>query len=70
MDGTGSAGFGRAHREAFTAGISKDSDRAPIDDMLATIEWVAARQKIDRKRIALFGNGYGGTLALRALLLT
>jgi dipeptidyl aminopeptidase/acylaminoacyl peptidase len=63
----GTAGFGRAHRDAFLSGLPGRNDRAPIDDLLATVEWIAGQQRIDRKRIALFGSGYGGTLALRAL---
>lgn len=63
----GSAGFGRAHREAFTAGLPQGVDRPPVDDILATIDWIASRQPIDQNRVALVGVGYGGTLALRAL---
>ncbi len=61
----GVGGFGLKHRAGLVAGI----DRAPIDDALATIEWLAARQPIDRKRIATMGNGFGGYLAVRALQL-
>lgn len=61
----GVGGFGIRHRAAVLDGI----DRVPIDDALAALEWVAARQPIDRRRVATFGNGFGGYLALRALQL-
>jgi pimeloyl-ACP methyl ester carboxylesterase len=61
----GAGGFGLKHREAIHAGI----DRVPIEDVLATMEWVSARYKFDRKRIATMGEGFGGYLALRALQL-
>ncbi len=59
----GVGGFGRAHRDAILAGL----DRAPIDDALATLDWIAARHSIDRKRVATLGHGFGGYLAVRAL---
>lgn len=61
----GTLGFGRRHFDTSTAGV----DRAPVADALATIEWLAARIKIDRKRVALLGRGFGGYLAVRALQL-
>ncbi len=61
----GVVGFGARHRDAIQQGI----DRVPIDDALATAEWVAKRYKFDRRRIAAMGEGFGGYLALRALQL-
>ncbi len=61
----GTEGFGAKHRDAIQAG----ADRVPVDDILATIDYVATRQKIDRRRIATMGEGFGGFLALRALQL-
>jgi acetyl esterase/lipase len=61
----GSAGFGTQYREAPRSGL----DRVPIEDMRAAIAWVTARNPIDRKRVALLGQGFGGYLALRALQL-
>jgi pimeloyl-ACP methyl ester carboxylesterase len=61
----GTNGFGRAHRNAVQAGL----DRVPIEDALATIEWLSTQYKIDRRRIATMGEGFGGYLALRALQL-
>jgi len=61
----GSDGFGIKHRSAIHAGI----DRIPLDDALAAIAWIAQHHPVDRKRIATFGRGLGGYLALRALQL-
>jgi pimeloyl-ACP methyl ester carboxylesterase len=61
----GTEGFGAKHRDAIQAG----ADRVPVDDILATIDYVASRQPIDRRRIATMGEGFGGYLALRALQL-
>jgi dipeptidyl aminopeptidase/acylaminoacyl peptidase len=61
----GSGGQGIAHRNALQQGI----DRIPLEDVVATIDWVGAHYKIDRKRIAAIGEGFGGYLALRALQL-
>ena len=59
----GSSGFGLAHRDAIQKGI----DEIPIEDIRATIEWIAAHYAINRKRVALLGRGFGGYLALRAV---
>jgi acetyl esterase/lipase len=59
----GSAGFGARHRDAIQAGL----DRVVIEDVLATLDWVGTRVKIDRKRVATMGEGFGGFLALRAV---
>jgi dipeptidyl aminopeptidase/acylaminoacyl peptidase len=61
----GSTGFGAQHRDAIKAGI----DRVVIDDVLATIDWLAKKGKINRRRVATMGQGFGGYLALRALQL-
>ncbi len=61
----GSAGFGTQFREA----IRQDLDRIPLADIRAAISWASAGHKIDRKRVALLGEGFGGYLALRALQL-
>ncbi|MEO6567371.1 MAG: prolyl oligopeptidase family serine peptidase [Opitutaceae bacterium] len=61
----GSAGFGIAHREAIRASL----DRGPLSDVLATLEWLRPRYKIDFRRVGLIGEGYGGYLALRGLQL-
>jgi pimeloyl-ACP methyl ester carboxylesterase len=61
----GVGGFGIKHRDAVLAGI----DRVPVEDALATVDWIARRHPLDRKRIATLGNGFGGYLAVRALQL-
>jgi dipeptidyl aminopeptidase/acylaminoacyl peptidase len=61
----GTAGFGVKHRNAVRSAI----DRAPVDDALAAIEWLARHYAIDRRRVATFGHGLGGYLAVRALQL-
>ena len=65
VDYRGISGFGRARRDAAKEAI----DRVPLDDLRATIEWLAPRQLFDRSRIALVGRQFGGSLALRALQL-
>src|SRR4029077_9033500 len=47
-------------------------DRVSVDDAVAAIEWIAARnpdRPFDRKRVATLGRGFGGYLAVRALQL-
>lgn len=61
----GSAGFGTRVREALRANL----DGIPVEDVRATIAWVEAHQTVDRKRVALLGEGFGGYVALRALQL-
>jgi len=58
----GSAGFGTRHREA----LREDIGQVPVSDLRAAIAWVTAQHKIDHKRVALLGEGFGGYLALRA----
>lgn len=65
VDYRGSAGHGRAHLNALLEGI----DSVPLDDILASIDWISARYKIDRARTVIMGEGFGGYLALRALQL-
>jgi dipeptidyl aminopeptidase/acylaminoacyl peptidase len=61
----GARGFGIKHRSA----LRSEGERAPVDDALAVIDWVARHHAIDRKRVATLGRGLGGYLALRALQL-
>ena len=61
----GSTGFGRAHVTAIQQGI----DTIPTEDMVAAVQWLNARSKIDLQRVILMGEGLGGYLALRALQL-
>jgi dipeptidyl aminopeptidase/acylaminoacyl peptidase len=57
----GTAGFGARHRDSLLEGV----DRVPIDDAVATVEWVSSHYRIDRKRVVIYGRGFGGYLALR-----
>ena len=59
----GSSGFGRAHLDA----LRESGDRVALDDIIAALDAVQATHAVARKRVAILGNGYGGTLALRAL---
>jgi acetyl esterase/lipase len=61
----GSTGFGRAHLTAIQQGI----DTIPTEDIVAAVDWLNTRWKIDRERVILMGEGLGGYLALRALQL-
>jgi dienelactone hydrolase len=61
----GSAGHGRAHLGALQEGI----DSVPLEDVLASIDWIAAKYKVDRSRLIIMGEGFGGYLAFRALQL-
>jgi pimeloyl-ACP methyl ester carboxylesterase len=59
----GSAGFGRAHLSA----LREQGDKAAMEDIMAALDWVQARETLSKKRVAILGNGYGGYLALRAM---
>jgi dipeptidyl aminopeptidase/acylaminoacyl peptidase len=61
----GTDGYGRNFRNAILQGV----DRIPIDDALATVEWVLSRYGGDKSRIATYGQSFGGYLALRAIQL-
>jgi dipeptidyl aminopeptidase/acylaminoacyl peptidase len=58
----GGGGFGLAHRNAIRVAM----DKVPVEDAVAAIDWIAQHHGIDRQRIAAFGRGLGGYLALRA----
>lgn len=61
----GSSGFGLAFREALSEGI----DRIPLTDVMESVEWLASRYPVDPNRLGLYGRGFGGYLAIRALQL-
>jgi pimeloyl-ACP methyl ester carboxylesterase len=65
LDYRGVAGLGARHRDAAKAGF----DRIPIEDVRATVAWLAAQQRINPKRVAMVGQGFGGFIALRAVQL-
>jgi hypothetical protein len=58
----GVSGLGRRHLDSLRA----DPDGAPAADAVAAIEWIAARHRIDRKRVVAWGEGVAGYFALRA----
>lgn len=59
----GSGGLGALHRDAVRDGFA----RAPVADLHATLDWLAAHIPYDRRRVALVGEGFGGYVALRAV---
>jgi pimeloyl-ACP methyl ester carboxylesterase len=61
----GSPGAGVSFREAIRGGF----DRIPLSDALAAVGWAEGRFPVDKTRVAVFGRGYGGYLALRAMQL-
>ncbi len=65
VDFRGAAGLGARHRDAAREAL----DRIPIEDLRATVSWLAAEKKINPRRVALVGQGFGGFLALRAVQL-
>ncbi len=64
LNNRGVLGLGTTHREALRKDIETAS--AVGQDAVATVEWLASQQKIDRKRIVMAGEGFSGHLALRA----
>lgn len=63
LNGRGAWGLGIKHRAALKAGY----DLVQIDDILTTIDELEKRFQVNRDRVALFGRGHGGFIALRAL---
>lgn len=61
----GSAGFGTRYLNAAREGF----DTAPLQDILACLDWVHGAYGLNRQLAAIMGRGYGGYLALRALQL-
>lgn len=63
LDYRGSAGRGRAHREAVRGAW----DVGPLADVERVVAWLEKQDVFDRRRVALVGEGFGGYIALRAL---
>jgi pimeloyl-ACP methyl ester carboxylesterase len=63
INGRGAWGLGLQHRAALKSGY----DLVQIDDILTTIGELEARFQVNPNRVALFGRGHGGFIALRAL---
>jgi dipeptidyl aminopeptidase/acylaminoacyl peptidase len=59
----GSTGFGRALEEAGQGALRADAAR----DIGSLLVWIDLQRDLDRNRVALLGEGYGGYLALQAL---
>lgn len=58
----GTLGYGMKFRD----GLRDDLDRAATDDALAALDWIGRSNRIDRKRVVTFGDGFAAHLALRA----
>lgn len=65
LDYRGVAGLGARHRDAAKAAF----DLVPIEDVRATVAWLAAQKSVNPKRVAVVGQGFGGFVALRAVQL-
>ncbi|WP_415907434.1 alpha/beta hydrolase family protein [Oleiharenicola sp. Vm1] len=63
INGRGVWGLGTKHREALKGGY----DLVQIDDIVETVGELEKLFQVNRDRIALFGRGHGGFIALRAL---
>jgi dipeptidyl aminopeptidase/acylaminoacyl peptidase len=63
LNARGTWGQGKEHRAALRAGY----DRAQVDDVVSAIDELEKRFLVNRDRVALFGRGHGGFIALRAL---
>ncbi len=63
FNGRGAWGLGLKHRDALKPGY----DVAQVEDILGTLDELEKRFQINRDRVALFGRGHGGFIALRAL---
>lgn len=64
VDVRGSAGYGRAFREAFLM----DYGGRDLDDLRAVVDGLAALPYVDRGRVGIYGSSYGGLLSVYALL--
>lgn len=63
LDFRASKGYGRAWRTA----IYRQMGTPELEDHLDALEWIAAREPIDRERVGIYGGSYGGFLALMAM---
>ena len=59
----GSSGKG----QTFQNSVRNSIDYTASEDILSTITYLADKKQIDPKRVIVMGDGFGGTLALRAL---
>lgn len=63
VDYAGSGGRGLSWQHA----TQDRPDEAPLENLATVIRWLASRELIDDRRVAVVGEGLGGYLALRAL---
>ncbi len=62
INARGGGGLGARHRDAIKDGF----DRAALEDLRTTFDWLGAHVPYDRKRVAIVGDGFGGYVALHA----
>lgn len=63
LNGRGAWGLGLKQRQTLTSGY----DLVQVADIATTVESLGQAFKVNLKRVALFGRGHGGFIALRAL---
>lgn len=63
LDFRASKGYGRAWRTA----IYRQMGTPELEDYLDALEWIAAREPIDRNRVGIYGGSYGGFITLMAM---
>lgn len=63
LDYNGSRGYGRD----FRTSIYRQMGEPEIKSGLAAVEYLVSREKVDRRRIGLFGGSYGGFYTLMAM---
>jgi dipeptidyl aminopeptidase/acylaminoacyl peptidase len=63
LDYRGSRGYGRD----FRTGIYRHMGETEIKSGLAAVEYLVTREKVDRRRIGLYGGSYGGFYTLMAM---
>ena len=59
----GSTGYGKAYSHADDVELRMDSVR----DLVAAVDWLAARPEIDARRVGVMGGSYGGFMVLAAI---
>jgi dipeptidyl aminopeptidase/acylaminoacyl peptidase len=63
LDYRGSRGYGRD----FRTGIYRHMGETEIKSGLAAVEYLVTKERVDRRRIGLFGGSYGGFYTLMAM---
>jgi dipeptidyl aminopeptidase/acylaminoacyl peptidase len=63
IDYRGSAGYGRDWR----TGIYRHMGGKDLDDNIDAARWLVAQQRVDPKRIGIYGGSYGGFITLMAM---